>query len=391
MNLYTFSDAEYSARMAAVRRRMADAGLDVLLISDPANLFYLIGYDAWSFYTPQLLYVPLDGDTIFYARAMDAHGATRTSWLPADQVVGYPEGYVHRDAEHPFDWVGERLAADIAPGSRIGLELDTHFFSPKAYLALRAALPGRELVDSAELVNWVRVIKSDTEIDVLRRAAQITTAAMTAAIEAIDVGVPQHRVAAAISAAQIGGTDEVWGDYPAIVPMLPTSEAADTPHLTWTDRRFVADDAVAIELAGAHRRYHVPLARTIVLGRPSDRMRQTEEAVAEGLAAVLDTMAAGVPVRDVSEAWNAVLRRRGLAKESRLGYSIGIAYPPDWGERTVSIRPSDDTVLAHNMTFHVICGMWMKGYGYEASESVRVTDDGVECFTDFPRGLLTKE
>lgn len=381
---------EYARRLAAVRTRMTEAGLDALLVSDPANLYYLIGYNAWSFYTPQVLFVPASGELVFHTRAMDAPGATRTSWLPAEHILGYPESLVHRPTEHPFDVVGDQLAEQLPKGSVIGIEADAHFFSPKAYLALQRALPGRELVDSQELVNWVRVVKSDTEIALMRLAARATTAAMTAAIDSIDVGVRQNDVAARISQAQITGTDEVWGDYPAIVPMLPTGAAADTPHLTWTAQRFVDDDAVVVELAGAHRRYHVPLARTIMLGTPSDELRRTEAAVAEGLADVLDTIADGVPVDTVAQAWTAALKRHGLSKESRLGYSVGIGYPPDWGERTVSIRSGDPTVLRTNMTFHIICGMWMTGYGYEVSETVRVTGTGVECFTEFPRQLLTK-
>jgi Xaa-Pro dipeptidase len=79
-----------------------------------------------------------------------------------------------------------------------------------------------------------------------------------------------------------------------------------------------------------------------------------------------------------------------LEKKSRLGYSIGIGFPPDWGERTVSIRADDTTVLEENMTFHVIAGMWMTGYGFEASESVRVTPTGAELFTSAPRELIHK-
>ena len=115
-----------------------------------------------------------------------------------------------------------------------------------------------------------------------------------------------------------------------------------------------------------------------------------EVAVGEGLQAVLDTVAEGVPVRELARAWNWSLAERGLEKHSRLGYSIGIGYPPDWGERTISIRTEDESVLAENMTFHVICGMWMTGYGYEVSESVRVTRTGVETFTSFPRALIRK-
>ena len=389
-----FSPAEYDRRLQAVRRKMDYQGLSALVVTDPANIFYLTGYDAWSFYTPQMLFVPDEGDMLLFLREMDANGAFRTSWLPSDQIVGYPERYVHRPHLHPFDWVAFALRrrGRIAPAARgcVGLEMDSHFFSPKGYRSLVNALPEWTLVDSFELVNWARAVKSDAEIQYMRTAARVTTAAMQAAIDAIEPGAPQNRVAAQIARAQAEGVGDAWGDFPAIVPMLPTGASADTPHLTWSDRVLREGDAVVVELAGAHRRYHVPLARTVMLGPPSDELLRLEAAVAGGLQAVLDTVAEGVPVRELASAWNWSLAEHGLEKHSRLGYSIGIGYPPDWGERTISIRTEDESVLAENMTFHVICGMWMTGYGYEVSESVRVTRTGVESFTSFPRALIRK-
>ncbi|WP_139416849.1 M24 family metallopeptidase [Agromyces laixinhei] len=390
----SISEREYRERLARVRARMDSRGLDALIVSDPANLYYLTGYNAWSFYTPQFLFVPATGTMLLFTRAMDANGAIRTAVLPRDVIFGYPEELVHRASVHPFGWVGGKLrelgaVAELGTGAQIGLELDSHFFSPKAYLALIGGLPEWDFVDSHELVNWVRLVKSPAEIDLMRAAAQVSTAAMRTAIDMIRVGVRQCDAAAAISRAQIAGTEEFGGDYPAIVPMMPTGEAADTPHLTWSEERFVADEGVIVELAGAYRRYHVPLARTIMPGRPSAQLLRVAGAAGEGIAAVLDAVEPGAPARELSVAWDAVLARYELSKPSRIGYSIGIGYPPDWGERTVSLRNEDDTVLEENMTFHLICGMWMDGYGYEVSESFRVSADGAETFTDLPRDLIS--
>lgn len=222
----------------------------------------------------------------------------------------------------------------------------------------------------------------------MRKAAKVTTAAMDAALGTIGVGVGQNEVAAAISEAQTRGGDGVWGDYPSIVPLMPTGESADTPHLSWTDRTFERDESVSIELAGVHRRYHVPLARTAVTGKPKQELVRLEGVVAEALSAVLDAAAPEVPTAELARTWNRVLALSGLEKPSRLGYSIGIGYPPDWGERTISIRTEDDQILEAGMTFHLIGGMWMNGYGIELSEPVLITDTGCEPFTNFPREII---
>ena len=109
--------SEYADRLARVRAVMADRGLGALIVNDPANLFYLTGYDAWSFYTPQCLLIPADGEVQLFARAMDAAGASYTCNLRADQVHGYPEDLVHRPDVHPYDWIAGALPGPD-PGRR---------------------------------------------------------------------------------------------------------------------------------------------------------------------------------------------------------------------------------------------------------------------------------
>jgi ectoine hydrolase len=386
-----FPDEEFDGRLAMVQAEMGRAGLDALLVSDPANLYYLTGYNAWSFYMPQCLVVPVAGEAHLIARAMDAQGAHYTAFLPTDRIHGYPETLVHRADVHPYDWIAERarelgLVRDTAD-FRLGLELDAHYFSPRAYLALRAALPSLSLVDSHELVNWVRVVKSPAEQEMLRVAGEMADGVMQIAIEAVQVGRRQCDVVAEIQQAQALGARTLGGDYPAIVPMLPTGPTAGTPHLTWSDELLRAHEATTIELAGVRRRYHAPLARTVSLGAPPPRLAHCAAATSEGLQAALETLREGVTGREVHAAFQSTIGRHGLAKESRIGYSIGIGYPPDWGEHTVSLRAEEETVMRAGMALHVILGMWMDGWGYETSQSVLVQPDHAELLTQLPPDL----
>ena len=388
------SAEEYEARLANVRARMANRSLSALVVTDPANLFYLSGYDAWSFYTPQCLVVPAEGEPRLFARAMDAAGASFTAVLSADRIHGYPEELVHRPDAHPFDWITARAVEHgclvDGPDSLVAVEGDCHFFSARGYLALTTGLPRGRVVDSAELVNWVRLVKSEHEIARLRIAGGIAQQAMQVALKAVAVGRRQCDAVAEIMAAQVSGTVEHGGDYPALVPLLPTGDAAGTPHLTWTDRPFVEGEATTIELAGVYGRYHAPLARTVMLGEPEPRLADTAAVVGEGMQEALSALRPGTSGHEVHAAFSAVINRHGLHKGSRIGYSIGIGYPPDWGERTVSLRPDEPTLLSRGMAFHVILGMWMDGWGYELSEPVVVTDCGYERLTDVPQELAVK-
>jgi ectoine hydrolase len=289
-----------------------------------------------------------------------------------------------------MQWVASELLSRDLAGPVIGLEMDSYYFSPRAYEALRGSLPGSRVVDAEELVNWVRAVKSPAELAMMRRAATIMEQVMRVGIDAVEPGVRQSDAAAAIAAAQLRGTEELGGDYPAIVPMLPTGVGTSTPHLTWSDEPFRRGEATILELAACYRRYHCPMARTVYLGDPPRRLLETAPVVEDGLDAALAAVRPGTTCEAVEAAWRQVIARHGLEKSSRIGYSVGLGYPPDWGEHTMSLRSGDRTVLEPDMTFHMILGLWMEDWGYELSEAFRVTEGGAHCFCSFPRELTVK-
>jgi len=329
---------------------------------------------------------------VWIGREMDATGARLTTVLGTESIRGYPDDYVDSAERHPMHYVAGVLAERGWGRGRIGVEMDAFYFTARAAAELRTALPEAELVDAHRLVNWVRIVKSPAELGLMRAAAIIAGRAMRAGIDAIAPGVRECDVVARICAAQIEGTPEHWGDYPAAVPMAPSGIKTAAPHLTWSGDRYGPDTIAFVELAGCHHRYHAPLARTVSLGRPPRRLRELAPVVEEGLTVALDEARAGRTCHDVEAAWRAVIERAGYHKSSRIGYSVGLGYPPDWGERTASLRQGNLTALEPNMCFHMILGMWMDNWGYELSETFRVTQAGPpEVLTDFPRALAVKD
>ena len=388
-----FPRSEYASRIERVKQRMAAAGIDVLLCTDPANMNYLSGYDGWSFYVHQLVALALDEDEpVWIGRQMDAVGARLTTFLRPDNIRGYPDDYVDSPERHPMAFVAQELRARGWDKGRIGVEMDSFSFTARAHAQLEAALTRAELVDAQALVNWVRIVKSPAELALMRVAATIVARAMTVGIEAIQPGVRECDVVAQICAAQIGGTPEHWGDYPAALPSAPSGIKTAAPHLTWSGDRYAADTVAFLELAGCHHRYHAALARTICLGRPPDGLPELAAIVADGLEVALDAARAGRTCHEVEAAWRALITTKGYEKSSRIGYSIGLGYPPDWGERTASLRPHDTTVLEPDMCFHMILGMWRESWGYELSETFRVSAAGPpDVLTAFPRKLFVKQ
>ncbi len=383
-----FNKIEYQHRLDRVLEAMQVKELDALIIGDPANMNWLTGFDAWSFYVPQIMLVLHDRDPIWLGRKMDAGAVTLTTYLGNDSIRPYAEDYVQRQDVHPMQAVAESLCDLSLQGKRIGYESDTYFFSPKSLKCLQTGIPNAQWIDADLLVNWCRVVKSEAEIEVMRQAARLVEGAMTVAYENIAAGIRQSDLMSKIVAAQVGGNDEFGGDLTALSPLILAGEAATTAHPMWTDERFAENQTIALELGGTRKRYNAGLARTVQLGKGPQKVFDTADAVEEGLNTVLETIKTGVLAGDVHHAWQAVLNKYGLVKDSRIGYSIGVGYSPDWGEHTVSLRAGEQTVLEENMVLHVMLGMWLDDWGMEMSETVRVTKSGAQCLTQFPRDVF---
>jgi ectoine hydrolase len=387
-----FSTQEYQRRLLKTRTSMLEKDIDVLFVEDPSNMNWLTGYDGWSFYVHQGVIVFHDQEPIWWGRKQDGNGALRTVWMQNERIMHYEDHYVQSLVRHPMQVLAYILTQSGYAYKSIGLELENYYFSAKAYLTLRESLPKANLVDATGLVNWQRGVKSEEELIYMRKAALISEKIVDGAIERIEPGLNKNALVAEIYRDAVLGVGDDWGDYAAIVPLLPSGADAAAPHLTWDGKAFVKGEATFFELSGCYRRYHAPFCRTVFLGKPPASILEAEKALVEGLEAGIEAARAGNTAGDISRALAAPLLRAGIDRGARCGYPIGLSYPPDWGERTISLRDEDTTELKPGMTFHFMPGLWMKDWGLEITESILIKEDGAaECFCDRPRKLIVKD
>jgi ectoine hydrolase len=392
IDTFRFTDSEYETRLSRVRAAMEAKGIDTLITSDPSNMAWLTGYDGWSFYVHQSVIIGPSGDPVWFGREQDAQGALRTVWMNEPDLIGYPDYFVQSDERHPMEYLAAKLTERGWHTGRIGVEMDNYWFSAKGYQSLSAGLPN-ELFDVTNLVNWLRGPKSPAELDRMRKAGKIVERMHARIAEKVEPGMRKCDLVAEIYDASLR-YDSDWGfggDYPAIVPLLPSGADAAAPHLTWDDKKMVTGEGTFFEIAGCFRRYHCPLSRTIFLGKPTQQFLDAEKAVLEGMEAGLEAAKAGNLCEDIAIAFFGVLEKYNIVKNNRTGYPIGLSYPPDWGERTCSLRPGDRTVLKPGMTFHFMTGLWMEGMGFEITESIAIGETGPECLSNVPRKMLVKD
>ncbi len=385
-----FTRAEYAERLEKTRRAMEKAGVDLVIVTDPSNMHWLTGYDGWSFYVHQCVLVPGSGEPIWYGRGQDANGAKRTAYLAYDNIIGYPDHYVQSNERHPMDLLSKIIEERGWANASIAVEMDNYWFTAAAYASLVKHLPNARFKDARGLVNWQRAVKSKTELDYMRKAGRIVEAMHQRIVEKVEPGIRKSDLVAEIYDAGIRGVDGFGGDYAAIVPLLPSGADASAPHLTWDDKPMKSGEGTFFEIAGCYRRYHCPLSRTVFLGKPTQAFLDAEKATLEGMEAGLAAAKPGNVCEDIANAFFSVLKKYGIVKDNRTGYPIGLSYPPDWGERTMSLRPGDRTELLPGMTFHFMTGLWLEDMGMEITESIVITESGVECLSNVPRRLVVK-
>jgi len=387
-----FTRDEYAVRIARTRKAMEARGVDLIIVSDPSNMAWLTGYDGWSFYVHQCVLLGMEGDPVWFGRGQDANGAKRTVFMSHDDIVGYPDHYVQSTERHPMDYLSARIAERGWGKARIGIEMDNYWFSAAAFASLQKHLSDARFIDTTALVNWQRAVKSKQELDYMRVAGKIVGNMHRRIIDKVEPGIRKCDLVADIYDAGLRYDEAIGagGDYPAIVPLLPSGSDAAAPHLTWDDKPMKSGEGTFFEIAGAYHRYHCPLSRTVFLGKPTQTFLDAEKAVLEGMEAGLEAARAGNLCEDIAFAFFHVLKKYGITKDNRTGYPIGISYPPDWGERTMSLRPGDKTVLEENMTFHFMTGLWMEDWGFEITESIVIGKGAPELLADVPRRMVVK-
>lgn len=375
-----FPEAEFAARQARARAAITAAGHTALIVSGPETIYWLTGRQTAGYFAFQALVMPADGAPILFVRQLELPGAIANTWL--DDIVAY------QDSDDPATAFAALLKAR---GIREpAMELGGWFVSPVFAARLAAACGVAAFADGSAILPPLRMVKSPAELDAIRAGARYAEAGIVAGIEACREGVDENAVAAAMLGAAVAAGSEAM----AMEPLVSSGPRSGLPHMTWRRRKLGRGDAMFLELAGSHARYHGALMRSVWIGPPPDAARRMMDCALEALAAALAAMRPGVPCSAPHEAAQAVIDRAGYTQafRKRIGYSMGVAFAPDWGEGAVlSLYTGVERPLEPGMVFHLPAtlrdyGVWTVG----ASETVIVTETGIEVLSSLPRDFAIR-
>jgi Xaa-Pro dipeptidase len=237
-NDLVFPMAEYERRLTALRQRMDERGLEVVLTTTPENICYLTGFESPGHYYFNALIVPLEGEPVAVPRRLEDSGYEALTWVKLRRP--------YNDTQDPMEVVRKALEEFGLHYRRIGYEKNCWFFTAAQQDRLFAACSQATFVDCSGIVEAGRLIKSTEEIELMRKAARTAEAGMQAGIEAVAAGVTEHDIAAEIHYAMI----KAGSEWPSIQPFIASGERGAIGHATWTDRVVQPQDSVFLEVGG---------------------------------------------------------------------------------------------------------------------------------------------
>ncbi|MEM8877582.1 MAG: Xaa-Pro peptidase family protein [Pseudomonadota bacterium] len=318
-----FTADEFSARENTLQTELDSQGLDGILIFAQESSYWLTGYDTFGYCFFQCLYFGTDGRKALLTRSADLRQAQHTSTI--EDIRVWKDG-IDADPAGDLRTMLENLGCQ---GKKLGIEFDTVGLTAANGRRIEATLDGFcTLSDASLLITRLRAIKSDAELAYVRKAGELSDAALEAARQATRAGADEGD----ILAAQHNAIFRAGGDYPGNEFIIGSGNDALLCRYKSGRRVLDDNDQLTLEWAGAYRHYHAAQMRTIVVGTPTDRHRRYHDAAREALLACEDCFRPGHVAGDVFAAHARVLDGHGLT-EHRLnacGYSLGAVFTPCW-------------------------------------------------------------
>ena len=379
-----FEREEYQARIERTCGALERDGLDGLLMFAQESMYYLTGYDTFGFCFFQCLYLGADGRVALLTRLPDLRQAQHTSILD-DIRIWTDEG-----GARPADQLRDMLEDLGARGNKLGVEYDTCGLTAANGKATDTALQGFcTLEDASDLVNRIRVVKSEVELAHVRKAGELGDASLQAGLDVIRAGADEGEVLAAMQGAVFAG----GGDYAGNEFIIGSGRDALLCRYKSGRRALSENDQLTLEFAGVYRHYHAALMRTVIVGEPDPLHVKMFNTAKDALAAVEDNLRPGHTAGDVFDAHARVMDAAGLQphRMNACGYSLGATFTPCWMDRPMFYHGNSWEIVPGAVFFaHMILMDSDSGKAMTLGRTYIVTDGAPESLSQAPLTLLVQ-
>lgn len=380
-----FPEAEYRARLARTRARLAAEGLDALLIFAQESHYYLTGFDTAGYVFFQVGVITASDDkTVVLTRTPDKRQAEVASLYDEVRI------WLNAEDADPAADLRDILAELGVKGGKVGVEMDSHGLTAANWQRVEANLAGFvTLSDASHVVRRLRLVKSPAELEMTRAAGHLADIAVTAAFDAAKPGVFDTTMSGAAVTAQLAA----GADMPSGGPLLNVGPRALFGRGMGGPRRLEENDQILVELAGSACRYHVVIEHTAVTGRVDPRQQSQMNVAIDALTQIKEASVPGARLGTLDDIHRRVLDAGGYAKAryAACGYALGCTFKPTWMDVPPMIYTGNPLVLEPGMVFfvHIMIPDATTGLtaGIGQTFAVGEAGQGVETFSDLPLQL----
>ncbi len=374
---------QFAERMTRFHQKLTEAGIDVALVTDEDNVYYLTGYYDYlhmEFGRPTILVVPRDGDSLLITPTIDLNTALAAARV--DRIAAWNDGL-------GAQWRAE-LPGVLSHASYIGIE--PNHMPPLVRAHVDELVPDERLTSVTPILANMRMIKSEQELQLARHAGQVAGAMMAAGRAAIGDGVPEFEVAIATSRAGTRKAAELLAAHYDDADMSPNThflqimasgaEITKTHHRAST-RIMRRGEPVFLCFCGMtnFHRFKLGFDRTFWIGEIADPAQERiYEVAVESQAAALRALRPGVTAESVHAEYAEVIQGAGFEYPFRCGRATGFSYLEH-----PQLVTGDTTVLQPGMVFAVDGSVTTETFRAQVGDSFIITDGGYEQITDHPK------
>ncbi len=290
-------------RVRTLKTSLKKEKLDGYVIADEINILYFTCFSGAT-----RLLVPREGEGILFVYGVNYEDAKATARNCRVELVKRGEE-------------ADKKVADVVKNlefSRVGFDA----LSASTYMKLAKSLKGVKLKDKSNMVWKLRMIKDETELNYMRRAAELTSEGMKAAIQTVKAGLREFEVAAEIEyTMRRRGSGGVAFDT-----TVASGVRSAYPHGGCTDRKIRKGDFVVLDIGAKYQNYRSDLTRTLTVGEPSSKQQRVYRVVKEAQEKAFQNVRAGVKACNVDTVARELIENEGYGEYfvHSLGHGVGL-------------------------------------------------------------------
>ena len=367
-----FSVEEFKSRKDKIIKLLKEEKLDALLMFRQESMYWLTGYDTFGYVFFQTLVLDQKGDIILLTRAPDLRQAQNTSNISDIRI------WVDKNGSNPTEDLKVILDELNLKGKKIGIEYEAYGLTGRNALRLNKSLENYCLIeDTSELVSKLRVIKSNEEINYVKKAANLADKALSEVWKHAKAGVSESKILAEMNKVIFEG----GGDYPANEFIIGSGKNALLCRYQAEKQILNSQDQLTIEWAGTFRHYHSAMFRTIPIGKADPKHYKMHEACIEALNNCENKLKPGNKVGEVYDIHTKTFDDLGY-KNSRMnacGYSLGATFSPNWMDWPMLYTGNPYVIKPGNIFFmHMILMDSENNLAMNLGETYLVSESGNE-------------